>query len=314
MSVEEYDCKVIADSVNQDEDRLITWSVTFPRYVLAEFNTHGMLSRNSASSRAIPGEIQIQRVRTTPFVPFYWGRRQAGMVADAEVPESVQAACRRAWINASRAAAAYAEDMILPIDEGGMGLHKQVPSRLLEPFLWHTAIVTATEVRNFFNLRTHKAAAPEIRRIAEMMYETYAAHTPRELVPGDWHLPLVDDEDRALSGTGLELAKVSANRCKRVSFAKLLATRPIQEEIIGCDDMIRSGHMSPLQHPARAFTEDERVAVRELRWFLERQIHWPEDLRRELLLRAGYVGQYKGFVMLRKTIPGEDIFRPSEGA
>ena len=50
-----------------------------------------------------------------------------------------------------------------------LNVHKQVANRLLEPFMWHTVIVTATEWDNFFNLRCHPDAQPEIRLVAESM-------------------------------------------------------------------------------------------------------------------------------------------------
>lgn len=57
-----YAAKILADSISLAGVRLTTMEVTFPRIVLAEFNTHRMLSRNSASSRTIPVEKMIWRV------------------------------------------------------------------------------------------------------------------------------------------------------------------------------------------------------------------------------------------------------------
>lgn len=60
-----YDAKILADSIASGV-RLTTMQVTFPRIVLAEFNTHRMLSRNSASSRAIPVEKRIEQIKLDP--------------------------------------------------------------------------------------------------------------------------------------------------------------------------------------------------------------------------------------------------------
>ena len=46
--------KVIADSVSPKGIRLVTIECQFPRFILAQVNTHRVFSRNSASSRAIP--------------------------------------------------------------------------------------------------------------------------------------------------------------------------------------------------------------------------------------------------------------------
>jgi hypothetical protein len=80
-----YAAKVLADSITSDGARLTTLEVTFPRIVLAEFNTHRMLSRNSASSRAIPVLKRIKSVVDDPFVPESFGKNQAGMQAETSV-------------------------------------------------------------------------------------------------------------------------------------------------------------------------------------------------------------------------------------
>ena len=42
-----YSAKIILDSLAQNGHRLTTMEVVFPRYILAEFNTHRQFSRNS---------------------------------------------------------------------------------------------------------------------------------------------------------------------------------------------------------------------------------------------------------------------------
>src|SRR5262245_47201301 len=106
--------------------------VTFPRLVLAEFNTHRMFSRNSASSRAIPVRTQLARVRDEPFVPEGWGRNQSGMQAEREVDEAAAAQARESWLTARDRAAEQVERLL------ELKIHKQLANRLLEPFLWHT--------------------------------------------------------------------------------------------------------------------------------------------------------------------------------
>lgn len=74
--------------MSPDGVELATLEVTFPRIVLAEFNTHRMLygpeetagteffSRNSASSRAIPVKRMIAAVTERPYLPQSWGKNQ----------------------------------------------------------------------------------------------------------------------------------------------------------------------------------------------------------------------------------------------
>jgi len=87
-----YACKIIADSLCSIENiRLTTFEITFPRMVLAEFNTHRVFSRNSASSRAIPIEKQLAKVLNDPFIPIHWGKNQSGMQAMEELSPEEQA-------------------------------------------------------------------------------------------------------------------------------------------------------------------------------------------------------------------------------
>ena len=45
-----YHAEVLLDSVNPAGQRLTTFVLRFPRFVLPEFNTHRMFSRNASSS------------------------------------------------------------------------------------------------------------------------------------------------------------------------------------------------------------------------------------------------------------------------
>ena len=149
-----YSAKVLADSISPDGVRLTTMEVTFPRIVLAEFNTHRMFSRNSASSRAIPVEKMIQRVLDDPFSPVWWGKNQSGMQAAEELSGEALRLARQHWLDARD----FAISCVRLFQAPEISLHKQIANRLLEPFLWHTVVVTATEWENFFALRCHKDA------------------------------------------------------------------------------------------------------------------------------------------------------------
>lgn len=71
--------EVIADSINHYGGRITTMVLTFPRIILAEFNTHRVISKNSASSRAIPTKKLIKNILDNPFVPIGWQKDHTGM-------------------------------------------------------------------------------------------------------------------------------------------------------------------------------------------------------------------------------------------
>jgi len=271
-----YDVKIILDSISPAKVRLTTFEVTLPRIVLAEFNTHRMLSRNSASSRAIPVEKMLKKVTEDPFIPIYWGKNQKGMQAEEELTEELQNEAQKEWLRGRDSAVYHVERML------EVGIHKQITNRLLEPFLWHTIICTATEWENFFNLRDHKMAQPEIRKGAVLMKETLRFSNPQLVPVGQWHLPLVTGVDEAtLSSEGFtkeQLAQISCARCARVSYLTHDGKRDPQKDLELCADLMKNGHMSPLEHAAKA----DAMTV----WF----------------------GNFRGWQQYRKTIPGEAIF------
>lgn len=150
--------EIIADSKNDFGNRITTFVLTFPRIILAELNTHRMFSRNSASSRAIPFRTMLKRVKENPFIPIAWQIDHKGMQGTKyfEDPEAIEY-CKGKWLLA-RDKAIDSVDKLSTVSEDpytneSIGITKQLCNRLLEPFMWHTAIVTATEYENFFHLR-----------------------------------------------------------------------------------------------------------------------------------------------------------------
>lgn len=203
-----------------------------------------IFSRNSASSRAIPVEKQIVRLMDDPFFPVYWGKNQKGMQADVELDEAEQKLCRDNWIIARDNAIRSAKTLL------EIGVHKQITNRLLEPFMWHTVVCTATEWSNFFNLRDHHMAQPEIQRIANMMRLTYEAGNPQPLKAGEWHLPFIQPWEFDELETD-QLVKLSCARCARVSYLTHDGKRDIDADLTLYNRLLDAGHMSPFEHAAR---------------------------------------------------------------
>src|ERR1044072_9346325 len=93
-----YSVRVLKDSISPVGARLTTMEVTLPRLVLAEFNTHRVFSRNSASSRAIPVEKMLKKIQEDPFIPVYWGKNQKGMQANEELTIEEQLLAQKEWL------------------------------------------------------------------------------------------------------------------------------------------------------------------------------------------------------------------------
>ena len=68
---------IILDSISPDGVRLTTLELIYPRFIHSEFMTHRMFSRNASSSRAIPVQKMIDRIRNDPAMPIHWGQNQS---------------------------------------------------------------------------------------------------------------------------------------------------------------------------------------------------------------------------------------------
>ena len=82
--------EIVADSLDSRGNRLTSLLITFPRIILAEINTHRMLSKNTSSSRAIPFLKMVEAVQNNPFIPFAWQKYHPGMQGSEYLDETVK--------------------------------------------------------------------------------------------------------------------------------------------------------------------------------------------------------------------------------
>lgn len=297
-----HDAKVLLDSISKHSHRLTTFVCVFPRIVLAEFNTHRVFARNSASSRAIPVEKMIRMVLEAPYVPTVWGRNQKGMQAAEEILGEDAFLCEKTWLRARDHAVDQAQRLL------DIGVHKQTTNRLLEPFMWHTVIVTATEFSNFYALRTHKDAHPDIQLVARAMLEAHQRSTPHPLGDDEWHTPYAEADDKSAA---FDLRKVTAGRAARVSYLTHDGKRDPQADIALHDRLLSSGHMSPLEHAARPMNDVEYDE-----FFRQPKVVWDEGQKRftRVIGNDGepafthFCGPYEGWVSYRRHVPHEDDY------
>lgn len=263
-----FNARVIADSIAVT--RLTTFEITMPKMVVAEFNTHCMIARNSASSRAIPVERILAAVESDPVIPEF-GLNGAGMQARVVLEGWHAQAALDGWLGARDSACVQARRLL------GIGVHKQVTNRLLEPWMFTTIVATAEDRtwRWFFKLRCATDAQPEIRKAALLMREAYESSVPQPLYAREdhhfssqWHLPYIDYDHDALpmreTGTfsWMNLAYRSAARCARISYLRQHEERAAASEIERANDLIKCGHWSPLEHQAVPCTTPQRGKFR----------------------------------------------------
>jgi hypothetical protein len=291
--------KVIADSINENGVRITTMEVEYPRFIHGEFMTHRMFSRNAASSRAIPVSKMLQLVEASPAEPVHWGKNQSGMQAKEELTGITKIAVRDSWLCAAKEMSSRAKIM------SAAGLHKQVVNRLLEPFQTIKVVVTATEWNNFWWLRDHPDAQPEIQKLARVMKGVYEYSKPVLLRPDMWHLPYVNTEvrehgvfiyaqqhyfDEYNNEISLEEAiKISCSSCAQVSYRKLDTSLEKAEDIYKKLVESEPVHASSFEHVAKC---------------VDTSFHsWHEGMTHQDFDDNMWSGNFKDWVQYRQLIP-----------
>lgn len=247
---------------------LSTLLLRYPRFIHAEFMTHRCMSRNAASSRAIPVKKMIDDILADTAMPIHWGAAQKGMQADRECNESMEIVQiwddgygllelptrldrEKAWLEARDRAIYIAEKF------ADAGYHKQVINRLLEPFMHITVLVSSTEWDNFLELRDHKDAEPHIQMLAREIRKCLEDEsTVQTLEPGQWHLPFVEMGDTALFGGDIDrdAIKLSVARCASTSYKTTDGFDMTLERAVAIYDKLHTKpfHASPFEHVAQA--------------------------------------------------------------
>lgn len=249
---------VVGDSLSPQGNRLTTLLIMFPRFILAELNTHRMLSKNSASSRAIPFEKMARAVKTNPFIPIAWQKPHSGMQGTGYWTDKAAERLTESWRWASKVAVASAEEL------AANGSTKQLCNRLLEPFMWHTVLISGTEWENFFELRcpqytfegvtykswkdvlknydferetiedpilfplSHNTGQAEIHMmaLAEAIWDAQNESKPKQLKAGEWHIPFEDKIVELLATVGSNCHSVGEEWKKdKVKVATAMAAR-----------------------------------------------------------------------------------------
>ena len=295
---------IVADSINPDGVRLTTFELEFPRWILAEVNTHAMLSRNTASSRAIPVERVLEQVDVSPALPVEWGQNNPGMVSKTLLDELKAKSAELVWKSAAKSASAFARVLS---DKVGLNVHKQLAGRLIETFTMSKTVMTGTEFANFFSLREHSDAQPEFYELAKCMRQAREQSTPSFLVPDQWHLPYVDLVDGKYYVSGIEVdletaKKVSASCCAQVSYRKLDDSIDKAVKVFDMlklsDPEYKQKHSSPTTHQATPIGPAESFDPST----------WPAGVTHVRRDGSLWSGNLRGWVQFRQLIPNEAVW------
>lgn len=253
--------KIIKDSISPAGKRLTTFELEYPRFIHSEVMTHRMLSKNAASSRAIPITATIKQLLEDPAMPVWWGKSQAGMQAKEELAENEKLIAKSLWVEARDNAIRIARQM------NELGLHKQITNRILEPWVNMKTVLTGTEYDNMLYLRDHEDTQPEFAVLGGDMVWQMNNSKPRDLDYGEWHLPYVEDLDIPIE----DQLKLSSSLCAQVSFRK--ADESIEKAITIYDRLVTSApvHASPFEHQGTPAVDGDFRSGNLIGWIQFRQ-------------------------------------------
>lgn len=280
---------IIADSISAEGIRITTMQLRYPRFIHAEFMTHRDFSRNASSSRAIPVKRMIEDLRRDPAMPVFWGSNKPGMQAGPELTGDDLLDAKHTWLIGMEEGIRTAEGLM------EIGLHKQIANRILEPWAHINVLVTSTNWENFFALRRHEDAQPEIKVLADAMHYAMSESRPTLLHPGEWHMPYVARYEReATDNDYVLLRKLSAARCARVSYLTHDGKACTHQEDLELFSRLMGGeplHASPAEHQAspddyQTITKNGAKVTK--RW-RNKKLH----------------GNFTGWIQFRKTFANE---------
>lgn len=290
---------IVQDSISHGV-RIITYELEYHRYIHAELMTHRMFSRNAASSRAVPVKAMLQHIKDNPAVPTYWGANQAGMSAKEELKGQSLAEVKYMWFEAMQQVIDISEQM------SEKGLHKQIANRPTEWAQIMKTVVTMTEDANWFWLRDHKDAQPEIAALAKAMQQAKDLSTPLQLRAGDLHVPYVQrfqdqvgqvyySTDNFKTTLDKQTALIiSASCCAQVSYRK--SDDSLEKAKMVYDRLIESEpvHASPIEHQATPMIEAHIDASKG---------PWQEGITHVDRRGQFWSGNFRGWIQHRQLIP-----------
>lgn len=251
--------KILNKSQNQSTNEVLTTFLIegFPKCLLAELNTHRMLSRNCESSRARPITSVIEQVLNDPYIPPFTANRK-GMSGDP-IDEKYKDKIIQIYLESRDDAVLYARRL------QDYNIHKQDVNRILEPYMKVSLIISGTTWKNFFSLRTAEGVQPAFKEVAELMQSLFN-QTPAKVLPiGALHLPYPD-----LSPIQ-NIAKIAS-----ISYAKHNADRTDEDALRLVTMLWESKHLSPFEMVAVALPKDRWNPSNYHGWFQSR--HFPSPI------------------------------------
>lgn len=278
--------EIIAHSRNiETGDELITYRLTYPRIILAQLNTYKSITKITASSRAQPFNKVVEVIENDPFLPMAYQRVHKGMQGTEYFTDEEEIRQRDLeWLTARDRVVEQAKKL------NDLGVTKQVINRLVEPYMWVTQLVTGTReaYEHLFNQRCPEYEVNGVKGrskkemglnlsdeewllsnkghaeihfmdLAEKMYDALRDSEPKELKPGELHVPYLDTPLMTPDLFPEDVIKYSCGLTAHTSYTTIGdGTKMTIEKARGLfDHCLENGHYSVFEMIGRAMSKDE---------------------------------------------------------
>lgn len=278
--------EIIAHSRNiETGDELITYRLTYPRIILAQLNTYKSITKITASSRAQPFNKVVEVIENDPFIPMAYQKTHKGMQGTEYFTDEEEIRERDLeWLTARDKAVEQAKKL------NDLGVTKQICNRALEPWMWVTQLVTGTReaYEHLFNQRCPEYEVGGVKGrskkemglnltdeewllsnkghaeihfidLAEKMYDALRDSEPKELKPGELHVPYLDTPLMTPDLFPEDIIKYSCGLTAHTSYTTVGdGTKMTIEKARGLfDHCLENGHYSVFEMIGKAMSKDE---------------------------------------------------------
>ena len=278
--------EIVAHSRNiETGDELITYRLTYPRIILAQLNTYKQITKITASSRAQPFNKVVEVIENDPFIPMAYQRTHKGMQGTEYFIDEEEIRERDLeWLTARDKAVEQAKKL------NDLEVTKQLTNRLLESFMWVTQLVTGTReaYEHLFNQRCPEYEVGGVKGrskkemgldlsdeewllsnkghaeihfmdLAEKMYDALRDSEPKELKPGELHVPYLDTPLMTPDLFPEDVIKYSCGLTAHTSYTTIGdGTKMTIEKARGLfNHCLENGHYSVFEMIGKAMSKDE---------------------------------------------------------
>lgn len=278
--------EIVAHSRNiETGDEIITYRLTYPRIILAQLNTYKQITKITASSRAQPFNKVVEVIENDPFIPMAYQKTHKGMQGTEYFTDEEEIRQRDLeWLTARDKAVEQAKKL------NDLGVTKQVTNRILEAYMWVTQLVTGTReaYEHLFNQRCPEYEVNGVKGrskkemglnltdeewllsnkghaeihfmdLAEKMYDALGDSEPKELKPGELHIPYLDTPLMTPDLFPEDVIKYSCGLTAHTSYTTIGdGTKMTIEKARGLfNHCLENGHYSVFEMIGRAMSKDE---------------------------------------------------------